>query len=195
MNSWLQRLDLLLQSFSEEMQRSQRLYRMSWVVGMLVCGYVFLSIFDASALQVERLENLYQQGERTASVGSIQLWQSRSAQQEELQEELRNFCWLANNPQLASADIQTTLQRIINRYAIVNSRLTVASPEIWDNSLWRIRAQLTGKLDSGSHYLALLNDLEDLKRFIAVERVSLTSTGRGETIDMLVSVCFTRKVE
>ena len=195
MNSWFLRLETLLQTFSEEVESNQRLHRMAWIIGLLLSGYLYFSVYDASARQVERLESLFVQSERITNIGSLELWQSRAAQQEVLQRELRTYCWSANSPQLASADIQTTLQRIINRYEIDYSRLTVASPEIWDDSLWRIRAQLRGKLDSGSHYLALLNDLEDLKRFIAVERVSLTSTGRGETIDMLVSVCFSRKGE
>jgi len=179
-----------LRATTDEIRLNVRLYRMTWIVGYLFCGYLFFALYDASMHQKEKLALLYNQSERVSRVGNIELWQSREEQQRTLQDDLRQYCWIAANPQLASADVQTTLQRIIGRYQILNSRLTVATPEVSDGSIWRIRAQLTGKLDSASHYLALLKDLEDLKRFIAVERVSLTSSGRGETMDMLVSVCF-----
>ncbi|MBO6596136.1 MAG: hypothetical protein JJ952_09865 [Pseudomonadales bacterium] len=193
LNKWISLFERYWDSFAQEVNSNVRIYRLVWITALLVCAYVFFFFYDKSSMQSQVLSSLYAQSERSTRIGSVELWQTRETQQKTLKDALQEYCWVANNPPLASADVQTTLQRIISRYEIVNSRLSVATPEVVDESMWRIRAQLRGKLDSGSHYLALLRDLEDLRRFISVERVSLTSTGRGETIDMLVSVCFVRE--
>lgn len=194
MNKLLSQVEFLKSRFGEEVAINPRIVWMCWTILYLVLLYVGLATMDAKHRLEAKVFGLENERLKLESVGTLAVWNERIDSQQQIQQSIGASCGVAKEPQLSSADLQTTIQGIVNTYDIENSRLNLTEALALGKSdtFWRHRAQITGRMPR-DQVLPMLVALESRSSHVAVERLVATFSDRGVVVDLLLSVCFMRK--
>lgn len=144
-------LSNIVSSFRDELSNNRRFRRLSWLVVYILICYGIIGMRDfanslESSAAIKRTELSRLTRSESISPGT---WEKRKYEELVVQSQLLESCWMANGPRLASADMQTILQKVTKDYSLRSSRLTLSEPEsinIDKQRVWRIRAQVSGRI-------------------------------------------------
>lgn len=185
----------LLSSLKLEFHANPRIRRLTWLIGYILVLYIVLALSDfntslrteSTAMQAEIARIM--RGSETTGV----VWHERLSQEESLQQQLIQSCWTAKDARLASADMQTELQKFYRNFDLKNSRLALSDPEALKLSeggtAWVIRGDIKGRIKL-NRLPSLVNALEHGKNRFFVQEVRFVRQRSAGTLDMLLSACF-----
>lgn len=164
---------------------------MCWVIVYLMICYVIATCYDSTQALKAANESEARQLSRVQGGDSVSLWQKRYDAERKVFEQNRSRCWNAPSKEIASADVQTLLQKMAIEYELNDPRLTIGEPEpgVFDGeNAWRVSAQIRGRINSGL-LPPLINMLEADEAFFAVTRLEYLQKRSG-TLNLFVSACF-----
>lgn len=184
-------LSAQLERFRMEIATNPRLKRMTWLILLIVLIYSFLGLHDINRKLRTDHQRLVAEVVRLQQMQDPSVWQARLYQEKELSVELGDLCLQALSEQLASADVQTKLQRITSKNEMENSRLTLSKPEVHSldsGNVWYIRANISARVNIGNVPL-VIRELETLESRFVVEQVRYVDASNGGKLDVTVGVC------
>ena len=173
----------------DEVGSNVRLKRMLWVIACLAFVYIIFEFVDMIDAEQAEVDSLARKVASIESIGALSLWQARAQEQAKRRDELLTHCWPATSDGLASADLQTNIRTLLNRHGVTNARFNIAPAEQLGTDSWRIRAEITGKVKK-EDLVPLLHDIENADNRLSIERASITFLRRDDTLNVLVTGCF-----
>lgn len=178
-------------SLIREIRVNSRLVRLIWLVGYLVALYAIVALHDESNRLRETTAVLIKRTERVLAAGEVETWDVRYRHELMVSEQLLAYCWSSSSAELASADMQTVLQRLALDNEIGKVRLVIGEPETEkfdDKSVWLIRAQLQGRSER-ENLPFFVKALEKSGEFFSIEGVTYFEQ-RGGSMTLLLQACF-----
>ncbi len=181
-------------TFRTELSANERFRRMIWLIVYILMCYGIVGLGDLTSSYEAASESKQSELARllTSSDASMETWSERKGNESQLQDQLLESCWMSQGPRLASADMQTELQRITKAYSLKNSRLTLSTPETIEldsNEVWLIRAQVRGRLHQ-PRIPSLLKALEYGENSFAISKLRFVDQRGGGTLNMTLVACF-----
>ena len=183
-------------AFDDELRSNPRLIKMGWVIGYILCGYIIFGLSDFNDSLGEKSEAMQAEIARImrGAETSEQSWQSRLNDEKKSQVQIVGRCWMAADSRLASADMQTELQRLYREYDLKNTRLTLSDPEstVVDAGkvVWIIRGEVKGKIGL-PRLPALINALENAENRFFVRELQYTKQKKTGSLSLTLAACFT----
>ena len=187
-------LDKLVAGFNHDLASNPRFGRMIWVVGYILICYCIVGLGDvAHSLGQSADAKRSELFRLSAGVNeSVNVWKERRDQELASQSQLLTYCWQAANARLASADMQTTLQRINSAYSVKNARLSLSEPEqisMGSVKVWQIRAQVRGRIGQ-DRMPSLVNALESPDTPFSISEMRFAEQRGSGELDLTLSACF-----
>ena len=174
-----------------EMRDNPRMPRMIKITGVIVALYLVLGVAD----QREKLEIVADRlaGEQAKLAGAAfeDSWNDRLEHEKQAFAQLAAKCWDAPSAGIASADMQTVLQRLSTNFDLQRLRLSVSVPELHDlehGKFWPIRAQLQARVER--NVLPVLVDaMEKAPKQFTIENLNFVDN-RGSNLNVVLASCF-----
>lgn len=177
--------------FELELRQNPRIFRLLWVCLYIVFLYLIFGLYDRNHVMQQTVGTEASQLARHTVSEGVEEWYERLEQERHVKNELLALCWNAPSSTLASADMQTRLQRLSATHKLDASRLSVAEPvvhQFGDKKIWVIRAQISGKSDR-ARLPIMIDAIENGDEQFVIERMQF-SDRRSGSINLLVTACF-----
>lgn len=181
----------LQRAFNQELESNDRFPRMLWTILYLLILFVTLSIYDSAKLLRDSNGATERQVSRLLASESSEQWQVRLDAEIETFQQNKKLCSTTPSKEIASADLQTMLQRLASQFQVNDARLTVGEPEagkLYQSQGWVIRAQIRGRAESGM-VPPLVDALENISPVFVVERMDFLQRSTG-TLNLFLAACF-----
>jgi len=184
------------QDLQRQLNANPRLQLMFGLIVVIILVSAIMEIVDARRQESAQLEKQYQILNKLQSLKNETHWPQSLAQEQKVNQQLRQSLWQANSAELAAADLQNFINTLLKKHQVKFPRLKLNEAQILDNtqnSIWKIQLELNGVLP-GEQLVALLNNLSNHPKEIIIEQFSYTPQ-RGQRLFILLSAYFTAPVK
>lgn len=181
-NKFLAMLQLLWIQFQEQWQANQRLRWLLWSVVYIVIFYIGLVLNDWRQLHNETVTQLQRTSVRLDQLQHQTQWSERLQHEHAVGEKLRAKLWEAQSDNLAEADLQNFLRKIMTGHGMQNYRPRLAPTErvnLGGESVIKVAAEVSGAVAVGQidH---LMKALADNPKSLSIERFNYNPQAGGQ---------------
>jgi hypothetical protein len=181
-NKFLIMLQPLWMQLREQWQANQRLRWLVWSVVYIVLFYVGLVLNDWRQLHNEAVAQLQRTSVKLDQLQHQTQWSERWQHEQVVGEKLRAKLWEAQSDNLAEADLQNFLRKIMTGHGMQNYRPRLAPTErvsLGGESVIKVTAEVSGVVAVGQidH---LMKALADNPKSLSIERFNYNPQAGGQ---------------
>ncbi len=197
-NKLLVTLQPLWVQFQEQLQVNQRLRWLLWSVVYIVLFYISLVLNDWRQLHNDTVAQLQRTSIKLDQLQHQTQWQERWRHEQRVGETLRATLWEAQSDNLAEADLQNFLRKIMTGHGVQNYRPRLATTErvsLGGETVIKVAAEVSGAVAVGQidH---LMKALADNPKSLSVERFNYNPQAGGQlTLHIAAYFLVTKPVE
>ena len=174
----------------QEYSANRRVRLMTWLAIYVAIVWLIVALVEMSEDRSKKVGRLVTEQRVISTYETVEDWSRRLTHEQYANKALREMCWQGDTPEVASADIQTFLQRQLNEYEVESVRLKLSEPvelRSEDASLWSIKAEIIGKMKK-SNFPPLIAALEFEGNGLQISRLRHLGQRSGLT-NLLVTTC------
>jgi hypothetical protein len=174
----------------EEYDANRRVRLMTWLAVYVAVTWLIVVLVEIGDDRSKKAGQLAMEQQVISTYETIEDWSRRLTHEQYANAALREMCWQGTTPGVASADIQTFLQQLLNEHEVESVRLKLSEPVQLlpkDATLWSIKAEISGKMEK-SNFPPLIAALEFGGNGLQISRLRHLDQRSGLT-NLLITTC------